>query len=70
MTHYIEVFSDSDAEDETYFEMGGDDNATPQEGGPPPLVGGGSFAPFGGVLASLRGVPKFLTLRIKGTIQG
>lgn len=35
---------------------------------PPPPQGRASFA--GGVLASLCGVPKFLTLRIRGTIQG
>jgi len=68
--HYIEVFSDIDAENETYFEMGGDDSATPQEGGPPPPTGGVSFAPFKGVLASLRGVHRSLTLRIRGTVQG
>lgn len=37
---------------------------------PPPQGGGAYFAPSGGVLASLCEVPKFLTLRIPGTIHG
>jgi len=54
--------------------MGKEGNATPQGGGPPPPppppVGGVSFATTGGALASLCGVPKFLTMRIRGTIKG
>lgn len=37
---------------------------------PPPPQGGASFAPSRGVLTSLCEVPKFLRLRIRGTIQG
>ena len=28
------------------------------------------FAPRGGAIAALRGVPKYLTLRVRGTIMG
>ena len=37
-----------------------------------PPVGGveGEFSPTGGTLATLRGVPKYLKLRVRGTIQG
>ena len=28
------------------------------------------FSPMGGTLAALRGVPKYLTLRVRGTIMG
>ena len=37
---------------------------------PPPLAGGATFAPTGGALATLRGVPKYLTLRVRGTVRG
>ena len=67
--HYIEVFSDNDLEDDVELEVGGDDSAAHVERGPPPPRGA-SFVPTGGVLASLRGVPKFLNLRIRGTVQG
>ena len=30
--------------------------------------GNGAFAPIGGTIASLRGVPKYLTLRVQGSI--
>lgn len=33
-------------------------------------MGGASFAPAGGVLASLCGIPKFLITRIRGIVQG
>ena len=50
---------------------GGDDETHAKRGPPPPLpLGGATFAPAGGVLASLHGVPKFLTLKIRGTVQG
>ena len=48
----------------------GDGESLAERGPPPPPQGGASFAPSGGVLASLFKVPKFLTLRIRGTIQG
>jgi len=31
---------------------------------PPPAAGGAFFAPTGGALAALRGVPKYSTLRV------
>lgn len=37
--------------------------------GPPPL-GGAPFAVTGEVIASFHGVPKFSTLRIRGTVLG
>lgn len=37
---------------------------------PPPPQGGASLASSRGVLASLCAIPNFLTLRIRGTIQG
>lgn len=52
-------------------EMGaaqGDEGGQPSGGPPPPR--GGSFAPSGEVVASLRGVLRYLTLRIKGIVQG
>ena len=64
--HYIEVFFDSEEEEDPK----GDNNA--RIGGeepPPPGGGNGAFHPIGGALASLRGVPKYLTLRIQGSIQ-
>ena len=65
--HYIEVFSDSSGEEE-YEEIEAGGNSTTQRGDhlpPPPLgAGGAAFAPTGGSLASLRRVPKYLTLRV------
>ena len=63
--HDIEVFSNNEEEENTFFDMGGDtsigalgENPPP----PPPLAAGGSaFAHTGGVIASLQGVPKYLT---------
>ena len=37
---------------------------------PPATTGGAAFAPIGGALAALRGVPKYLMLRVRGTIRG
>jgi len=65
------VFSDSEHEEEeveTVEEPG--DEGEPSSRGPPPPPRGGPYAPTGGVLASLRGVSKYLTLKIRGTIQG
>ena len=67
--HYIEVFSDSEEEEEE--EREGDNNVVaPGEDPPPPRGGNGAFSPIGGALASLRGVPKYLNLRVQGTTQG
>ena len=53
------------------MEVGG--NVVVQRGDhpPPPLLGAGeaAFAPTGGLLASLRGFPKYFTLRVRGTVQ-
>lgn len=72
--HYIEVFFDSDWEEDAYEEMEAGGSSVVQGGDhppPPPLgAGGAAFAPTGGVLASLRGVPKYLTLRVWDTVQG
>jgi len=40
--------------------------------GPPPTPsqGGASLASSGGVLASQCGIPKFLTLMVRGTVRG
>ena len=37
---------------------------------PSPPAGGAAFAPTGGALIALRGVPKYLTLRVRGTVRG
>jgi hypothetical protein len=71
--HYIEVFSDSDREDEVEQDCGGTDGESSGDRGPPPPPppqGGASIASSGGFLASLCGIPKFLTLRIRGTVHG
>ena len=72
--HYIEVFSDNDGEEDAYEEMEAGSSAVVQRGDhpppPPPGAGGAAFAPTEGVLASLRVVPKYLTLRVRGTMQG
>ena len=70
--HYIEVFSDSEGEEDAYERIEIEGSTVVQRGDhpppPPPGAGGGAFTPTGGVLASLRGVPKYLTLRVWGTI--
>lgn len=66
--HYMEVYSNSDQEDDPELGVGGDDSVAHMERGPPP--GGAPFALAGGVLASLHGVPKCLTLRSRGRVQG
>ena len=70
--HFIEVFSnDSGEEDEEDDEEAGDSQtAQDQLPPPPPGTGGAAFAPTGGTLAALRGVPKYLTLRVQGTVCG
>ena len=66
--HYIEVFSDSEGEEDTYEEVEGEANAEASRGDhpppPPPGARGATFAPTRGVLTSLLGVPKYLTLRV------
>lgn len=54
------------------LEFGEGDNESQVERGPtpPPQHGGAPFASSRGVLSSLHGIPKFLTLRIRGTRQG
>ena len=71
-SHFIEVFSDdSGKEDEEDDEEVGDSQvAQDQLLPPPPGTGGATFAPTGGALVALRGVPKYLTLRVRGTVHG
>ena len=65
--HYIEVFLDDEEEEEEEPERG--HNAGTVEDEPSPSGdGNGAFSPIGGALASLRGVPKYLTLRVRGSI--
>jgi len=72
--HYIEVFSNSEREEDEYEEIEEGGSSAVQRGDhpppPPPGAGGAAFAPTKGVLASLRGVPKYLTLHVRGTVQG
>eukprot|EP00253_Pinus_taeda_P003924 PITA_03924 len=69
--HFIEVFSKSSGEEDEKDDVEvGDSHA--MQGPllpPPPAAGGTAFAPTGGALAALRGVPKYLTLRIRGTVR-
>ena len=64
--HFIEVFSESSGEedDEEDVEAGDSHAIQGPLPPPPPAAGGASFAPTGGALAALRGVPKYLTLRV------
>ena len=64
--HFIEVFfDDSEEEDEEDDEEAGDSHMTQDQLlPPPPGTGGAAFAPTGGALAALRGVPKYLMLRV------
>lgn len=71
--HYIEVYSNSDLEEEAGQEVDHGDDGPHYVGGappPPPHQGGGLFAPSGGILASLQGVLMYLTLWIRGRVQG
>ena len=68
--HFIEVFSESSGEEDEYddVEAGGSHAAQDHLPLPPPGAGGAAFAPTGGTLVALRGVPKYLTLRVRGTV--
>eukprot|EP00253_Pinus_taeda_P036497 PITA_36497 len=70
--HFIEVFSESSGEedDEEDVEVGDSHAIQGPLPPPPPPKGGASFAPTGGALAALQGVPKYLTLRVRGTVRG
>ena len=66
--HYIEVFSDLEEDEDDEPRRG--HNADNVEGDPTPSgYGNGAFAPIGGTLASLRRVPKYLNLRVHGSIM-
>ena len=61
--HYIEVFSDFEEDEDDEPRRG--HSADNVEGDPTPSRdGNGEFAPMGRTLASLRGVPNYLTLRV------
>eukprot|EP00253_Pinus_taeda_P009694 PITA_09694 len=68
--HFIEVFPESSEEEdeEDDVEAGDSHGVQGPLPPPPPATGGAAFAPTGGALAALRGVPKYLTLRVRGTI--
>ena len=70
--HFIEVFSENSGEEDEYDDMeaGGSHEAQDHLPPPPQRAGGAAFAPTGGTIAALRGVPKYLTLRVRGTIRG
>ena len=70
--HFIEVFSESNGEEDDKEDVEAGDSHAIQGPlpPPPPAAGGASFAPTGGALAALRGVPKYLTLCVRGTVRG
>ena len=70
--HFIKVFFDDNEEEdeEDDEEVGDSEMAQDQLPPPPPRTGGVAFAPTGGALAALRGVPKYLTLCVRGTVHG
>jgi len=70
--HFIEVFFESSGEEDEKddVEVGDSHAAWDPLPPPPPTAGGAAFAPTGGALASLQGVPKYLTLRVRGTVRG
>eukprot|EP00253_Pinus_taeda_P003165 PITA_03165 len=70
--HFIEVFSESSGEEEDEDDVEAEDSHAIQGPlpPPPPATSGASFAPTGGALATLRGVPKYLMLRVRGTVRG
>lgn len=65
--HFIEVFSESSGEedDEDGVEAGDSHDGQGPLPPPPPAAGGASFAPTGGALAALRGVPKYLASTLR-----
>eukprot|EP00253_Pinus_taeda_P030212 PITA_30212 len=70
--HFIEVFSESSKEEDEESDVEAGDSHAAQDPLPPqpPAAGGAAFAPTGGALSALQGVPKYLTLRIRGTVRG
>ena len=67
--HFIEVFSESNGEEDEEDDVDvGDSHAVQDPLPPPPAVGGATFSPTGGALAALQGVPKYLTLCVRGTV--
>lgn len=72
--HYIEVLSGNEQEDgvEQEDEVGGGELQTTRGsggGGAPPPLDGDLFKHAGGIIASLRGVPKYITLRIRARFK-
>jgi len=70
--HFIEVFSESSEEEdeEDDVEVGDSHAAQDPFPPPPPLAGVAAFAPTRGAIATLLGVPKYLTLHVRRTIRG
>ena len=70
--HFIEVFSESSGEEdeEDDVEVGDSHAMQGPLPPPPPTAGGATFAPTRGALATLRGVPKYLTLHVRGIVRG
>ena len=61
----------SDSEEESKEELEGDTSVVaPREDPPSPGGGNGEFSPILGAFAYLQGVPKYLTLRVLGIVQG
>ena len=68
--HYIEVFSDFEEEDGNDGPRRGHSASDHEEEDKSPSRDEeGAFAPTSGTLASLRGVPKYLTLRVQGLVM-
>ena len=70
--HFIEVFSKSNGEEDEEDDVEARDGHAVQDTlpPPPPPAEGVAFAPTGGALVALRGVPKCLTMRVQGTVRG
>ena len=70
--HFIEVFSESSGEEDEEDDVEAGDSHVAQDPlpPPPPAAGGAAFAPTGAALAALQGVPKYLILRVRGTVRG
>jgi len=70
--HFIEVFSESIKEEDEEDGAKARDSHVAQDPlpPPPPPASGAAFAPTGRALAALQGVPKYLTLRVRGTVRG